>query len=226
MNWKMKTYSFAISSLLLAGVCGMGGCSEPKQAESRVANLPYYNDPTFTPHWLAPDSDSLQGFHQIPPFQLTNQEGETITEQNFEQKIYVADFFFTTCPGICPKMTANMAVLQEAFEEDESVLLLSHSVTPEGDSASVLKEYANNKGVISGKWHLATGERSQIYRLGRRFYFVEEDLGYDKGEDGFLHTENFILVDANRHIRGIYNGLNKTAINQLIADIETLKQEI
>ena len=118
-----------------------------------------------------------------------------------------------------------MAVLQDEFLQDDDVLLLSHSVTPERDSVPVLKEYAENKGVISHKWHLVTGTQQEIYRLGRQDYFVEEDLGLNKEENKFLHTENFVLIDKNRHIRGIYNGLNKTSINQLIADIKTLKKE-
>ncbi len=142
-----------------------------------------------------------------------------------EGKIYVADFFFTICPGICPKMTSNMALLQEAFLDDDNVLLLSHSVMPRRDSVAVLKEYAEDHGIVSNKWHLLTGDREEIYRLGRNFYFVEEDLGLVKESSDFLHTENFVLVDGNRHIRGIYNGLNKTAIDQLIADIRTLEGE-
>jgi protein SCO1/2 len=102
---------------------------------------------------------------------------------------------------------------------------LSHSVTPEHDSIPVLKEYAEDKGIDSQKWHLVTGDRDQIYKLGRKDYFVEEDLGLEKDIDEFLHTENFVLIDKDKHIRGIYNGLNKTSVSQLIADIKTLKRE-
>ena len=111
-----------------------------------------------------------------------------------------------------------MSLIQEKFKSDPEVLLLSHSVTPEYDSVPLLHRYAETKGVLAQKWHLATGKRKDIYQLGRTGYFVEEDLGEPKGEDDFLHTENFILVDKKRHIRGIYNGLNKTAMAQLIAD--------
>ncbi|CAN0344778.1 unnamed protein product [Chrysoparadoxa australica] len=102
-------------------------------------------------------------------------------------------------------------------------MILSHSVTPNYDSVPVLKEYARMKNIVEGKWHLLTGDRDEIYALGRNSYFAEEDLGLAKDPDDFLHTENFILVDGNRHIRGIYNGLNKTAIQQLIIDIKTLE---
>lgn len=122
-------------------------------------------------------------------------------------------------------MTSNMSMIQDAFLEDDDVVLLSHSVTPGVDSVSVLKAYAEAKGVLSNKWHLLTGDRSEIYELGRRKYFVEDDLGEERNDDEFLHTENFILVDSNRHIRGIYNGLRKASVNQLIKDIKTLQSE-
>jgi protein SCO1/2 len=203
----------------------MVGCDQKHSVESRTDTLPYYMDEAFTPIWLDPNSAEVDAFHQIADFSLTNQEGQIITQDSFDDKIYVTDFFFTYCTGICPKMTENMSLVQEAFKNDDSVMMLSHSVTPEHDTPEILQEYAKAKGVIKNKWHLVTGERSQIYDLGRNSYFVEEDLGLDKGPDDFLHTENFVLIDSNKHIRGIYNGLNKTAIQQLIADIKTLQLE-
>lgn len=203
------------------------GCNKTKNevVESRVNTLPYYSEATFTPHWFLTENDSLKNFHMIPDFALIDQEGDTITNSTFDHKIYVTDFFFTTCPGICLKMTKSMHVIQEAFQNDTEVKLLSHSVTPDIDSVPVLKRYATDKGINAKQWHLVTGDRSKIYSLGRKSYFVEEDLGIAKTDDEFLHTENFILVDKNKHIRGIYNGLNKTAVQQLIADIKTLKKE-
>ncbi|MFD2824031.1 SCO family protein [Lacinutrix iliipiscaria] len=226
MNWKMNKYRPLSFSLILIVAFVLSSCKDKtNEKESRVATLPFYAEANFTPHWLDETSDEAKTFHKIPAFSLFNQEGQTITEDTFKDKIYVADFFFTSCPGICPKMTKNMAVIQDAFKDNDDVLLLSHSVTPDKDSVSVLKHYAETKGVISGKWHLVTGHRKDIYDLGRHAYFVEEDLGEVKTEDDFLHTENFVLIDKNRHIRGIYNGLNTTAVQQLIADIKTLKQE-
>lgn len=227
MNWMMKLRNLkgnriAILACLLLGAIA---CKEPAKNDSRVVQLPYYDNPSFTPQWLADDAAALESFHAIPTFDLVNQEGQAITEGSFANKIYVADFFFTSCPGICPKMTDNMALLQEAFKDDDELLLISHSVTPNRDSVPELKKYAIAKGVSSDKWHLVTGDRAQIYDLGRNYYFVEEDLGIEKEAEDFLHTENFVLIDKNRHIRGIYNGLNKTAIQQLISDIHTLKQE-
>ena len=201
-------------------------CKNKKATEgSRVAALPYYSEASFTPKWIVPNSDALTRFHKILAFNLTNQNGESVTHKTFENKIYVADFFFTTCPGICPMMTRNMHKIQEAFRTDTDVLLLSHSVTPEKDSVPVLKEYALEKKIQAQKWHLVTGNRKQIYALGRQSYFVEENIGEPLVIDDFLHTENFVLVDKQKHIRGIYNGLNRTSIAQLIIDIKTLQKE-
>tara|TARA_R110002167_G_scaffold210526_1_gene414726 strand:+ start:2225 stop:2917 length:693 start_codon:yes stop_codon:yes gene_type:complete len=192
---------------------------------SRVENLPYYNSESFTPHWLTPSSEEEQGFHKIPDFKLVNQLGDTITQKTFENKIYITDFFFTSCPGICLKMTGNMSKVQEEFKSDSEIVLLSHSVTPSIDSVSVLKDYAEDHGVIDNKWHLVTGDKNEIYNLGRNQYFVENDLGIPKDINDFLHTENFLLVDKNKHIRGIYNGLNSASIAQLITDVKALKSE-
>lgn len=194
--------------------------------ESRVDVLPFYNSPEFTPRWLDENKNDMTDFHRIPEFELLNQFGNTVSEETVDGKIFVADFFFATCPGICPKMAGNMSVVQKAFEKDDQVLLLSHSVTPEQDSVSALKAYGERNGCRPGKWHLLTGEREQIYALGREAYFVEEDMGLKKSKDDFLHSENFLLVDHNRRLRGIYNGLNSTDVQQLIADIHTLKKEM
>lgn len=197
-------------------------CQKKDQVSSRVDTLPYYKDATFTPNWFETPELVPVDFHKISSFNLVNQMGESITNEKFSNKVYVADFFFTSCPGICPKMTSNMLLIQEAFKDNDMVELLSHSVMPEFDSVSVLKSYANTKGVKDNKWHLVTGEREEIYDLGRNYYFVEEDLGIDKTNNDFLHTENFVLIDQQGHIRGIFNGLNKSSVNQLIADIKTL----
>lgn len=212
-------------SVLLITACTNNLTTVNGEKESRVSHLPYYDDANFTPHWISADEKLANDFHQISSFKLTNQDGEIVTEKTFEDKIYITDFFFTVCPGICPKMMGNMSILQEKFKEDDEVLLLSHSVTPRIDSVPILKAYAQDRGIISGKWHLVTGKQKDIYKLGRKDYFVEENLGQQKSIDDFLHTENFVLIDKNRHIRGIYNGLNKSSINQLIADIKTLKKE-
>lgn len=228
MDWKKKmlrTSKSFVYGLVVVGLLIACNDSTTKEKSSRVVSLPYYKDASFTPNWLPTNTAETATFHSIPDFNLVNQLGDTITHKTFKNSIYVTDFFFTVCPGICPKMTDNMLILQEAFLEDEEVRFLSHSVTPKRDSVSVLRAYADNKGIIDNKWHLVTGERAEIYDLGRNHYFVEENLGKERDDDDFLHTENFLLIDKNKHIRGIYNGLNKAAINQLIADIKTLKQE-
>ncbi|TDT45280.1 protein SCO1/2 [Maribacter spongiicola] len=193
---------------------------------SRVEYLPYYNDESFTPHWITPNSAEEKQFHKIPDFKLVDQLGDTLTQKSFDNQIYITDFFFTSCPGICLKMTNNMTKVQEAFLDNDEVSILSHSVTPSIDSVSVLKTYAEKNGVIDAKWHLVTGDKTEIYNLGRNEYFVENDLGIPKDINDFLHTENFLLIDKNKHIRGIYNGLNRASIAQLITDTETLLKEM
>jgi len=203
----------------------LSACANEEAIETRTDQLPFYLEASFTPHWIDPLSEEIKNIHSISPFEFINQEGDTISQTFFDGKIYITDFFFTSCPGICTQMAANMSILQDSFLHEQDVLLLSHSVTPNKDSVPVLKNYAEAKGISSKKWHLVTGDRSEIYKLGRKDYFVEEDLGINKSDEEFLHTENFVLIDRNRHIRGIYNGLNKVSINQLIADVHLLIQE-
>lgn len=210
-----------ISSFLFVVAILILGCTVKKEAGSRVEELPFYADATYTPSWINPD-EIPEGFHQIPAFELHNQSGRMISESDLDNKVTVVDFFFTSCPGICPKMTSNMMMVQEAFPENGDVQILSHSVTPEYDSIPVLRDYADLHQIKDGKWHLLTGDRSVIYDLGRNQYFIEEDLGLEKDPDDFIHTENFVLIDQQRRIRGIYNGLNKSSVRQLIADVATL----
>ncbi len=223
MNWMMKKYSLVVVNTLFLIL--FLSCKTDKKTGSRVTELPYYTEATFTPLWMNDKSEFVDTLHTIPNFSFIDQEGDVITNATFKDKIYITNFFFTSCPGICPKMTSNMTMLQDEFIDDSDVLLLSHSVTPETDSVSVLKNYAKEYGIDADKWHLVTGNQQEIYSLGRKSYFVEEDLGIKKSDDEFLHTENFVLIDKERHIRGIYNGLNRASIQQLILDIKALKKE-
>ena len=163
-------------------------------------------------------------FHKIAPFSLTNQNGLTVTEKDYMNKIYVADFFFTTCPSICPKMTENMGLIQENIKTDNQVLLLSFSVTPEIDSVQQLKRYAIEKGVIDSKWNLLTGDKKEIYELARKSYLAVKSKG-DGGEHDMIHTENFILVDPEKRIRGFYDGTDTNAMDELLSDIKVLQME-
>lgn len=161
--------------------------------------------------------------HTIADFKLVNQNGDSITQQDYEDKIYVADFFFTTCLTICPIMTKNMAGLQENILDMDDVLLLSHSVTPKIDSVPRLKEYAIEKGVIDSKWNLVTGDKKQIYDLARKSYLAVKTDG-DGGPFDMIHTENFILIDKEKRIRGYYDGTNKEDVEKLLKDIRILKE--
>ena len=161
-------------------------------------------------------------YHKISDFKLTNQNGKEITQANYKDKIYVADFFFTTCQDICPVMTKNMYQLQEELKNDNEILLLSHTVIPEVDTVEQLKEYAIENNVDDSKWNLVTGDKKQIYDLARKSYLAVEDSNFN--EYDMIHTENFMLIDKEKQIRGFYDGTNSEDINRLLKDIEILKQ--
>ncbi|MDC1534711.1 SCO family protein [Flavobacteriaceae bacterium] len=161
-------------------------------------------------------------YHKISDFALINQNGETVTQEKYDNKIYVADFFFTTCQDICPIMTKNMKDIQDKLIEDPEILLLSHTVFPEIDSVEVLKQYAIVNNVIDSKWDLVTGEKKEIYDLARKSYLVAKDNVFKQYD--MIHTENFVLIDKKKQIRGFYDGTNKEEINRLFDDIKILKK--
>lgn len=161
-------------------------------------------------------------YHTIADFSLINQNGETITQDTYKDKIYVADFFFTTCQTICPIMTDHMYQIQKEIIGDDDVMLLSHSVTPKIDSVAQLKKYAKEKGIIDRKWNLVTGDKKQIYKLARKSYLAVKTDGNGDQYD-MIHTENFLLIDKKRQIRGFYDGTQSEDIERLLEDIETLK---
>ena len=164
----------------------------------------------------------VKKYHTIADFALTNQNGKLVTQKDYENKIYIADFFFTTCPTICPIMTKNMAGLQDKIMNDNDILLLSHSVTPDIDSVPQLKKYALEKGVKDSKWNLVTGDKKQIYELARKSYMAVKTDG-DAGPYDMIHTENFILVDKERRIRGFYDGTKTEEMEKLLNDLKILK---
>ncbi|MFL2643529.1 MAG: SCO family protein [Flavobacteriales bacterium] len=161
-------------------------------------------------------------YHTISDFNLINQNGDTITQDFYNDKIYVADFFFTTCQSICPIMTKNMKEIQEKLINDKEILLLSHSVTPEIDSVGQLKKYAIANEINDHKWNLVTGDKKQIYTLARKSYLAVEDSPL--GDYDMIHTENFMLIDKKKQIRGFYDGTLDAEITRLLEDIEILKK--
>lgn len=183
--------------------------------------LPIYNPADVNPELVDSTVQYVSKYHTIGSFSFINQNGKTITEKDYEGKIYVADFFFTTCGSICPKMTSNMEKVQKAFLDNPKVMLLSHSVTPETDSVPVLKKYAVTKGVDDSKWNLVTGDKKEIYSLARKSYLAVK-LGKPEELYDMVHTENFVLVDAHKRVRGFYDGTNKEEMKRLIADINWL----
>lgn len=160
--------------------------------------------------------------HTVRDFSFVNQSGRTITQKDFEGKIYVADFFFTTCQSICPIMTGQMKRVTEAFKADKEILFLSHTVYPEQDSVIRLAEYAKEKNADTSRWQFVTGNKKELYDMARASYLLSADSG-DGGKDDFVHTQMFALVDWNRHIRGFYDGTDSIDVNKLIADIKILK---
>ncbi len=205
-----------IASIILLVACN----NKPDKA------LPYYNKPDLTPVWIANKTAALKKIdHHIGEFSFIDQEGTIITQDTVKGKIHVANFIFTTCAGICPRLTTNFKTPQQAFADNKDVLLLSYSVAPWIDSVPRLKKYADKYGVLSDKWHLLTGPASAIYTLARQSYFAEENTGFSKDSTDFLHTEHFILVDRQSRIRGVYNGTLTLETQRLTEDIHLLLRE-
>lgn len=192
-----------------------------KQSSEKV--LPIYNPSNFNPELVDKSLLTKTEDHTVSDFKLTNQNGKTITQEDYKNKIYIADFFFTRCGTICPIMTNNMAQIQNAFLNDNDIMLLSLSVTPEMDSIPILREYANNKGVIDSKWNITTGDKKHIYELARKSYFAVVEQGDGSLQD-FIHTPNFILIDKEKQIRGIYDGTKTEEVKRIISDIKILKK--
>jgi protein SCO1/2 len=189
-----------------------------------VKTLPIYNPADVNPELVDSTVQYIAREHKIADFSFTNQNGKTITQKDYEGKIYVADFFFTTCGSICPIMTTNMLDVQKAFLNNPKVLLLSHTVTPEIDSVSVLKKYAVKKGIVDTKWNLVTGDKKEIYSIARKSYLAVK-LGKPSELYDMVHTENFVLIDSEKRVRGFYDGTKKEEIKRLIEDINWLLEQ-
>lgn len=185
--------------------------------------LPIWQPANFESKLVDSSIQHVKKHHKIADFSLINQNGKTITQEDYKDKIYVADFFFTTCQSICPIMTDHMYQIQKEFINDDDVMLLSHSVTPVKDSVAQLKKYAKLKGVNDAKWNLVTGDKKHIYELTRKSYFAVLNNG-NGDEFDMIHTENFILIDKKQRIRGTYDGTSRESIDSLITDIKKLKR--
>lgn len=219
----MSGIPFAFRTSLFV-VCGVAllACGE-RPGTSASDSVPYYNTPDFTPVWLVNAAEVDRKItHRIADFAFRNQANAVITQDTLAGKVYVASFFFTSCPTVCPKMTSLLTMVQDTFRTEPRVALVSFSVTPWLDSVPRLRRYADSKGIIPGKWHLLTGNRGQIYTLARQSYFAEEAIGFTKDSTEFLHTEHLILVDENRRIRGVYNGTVPLEIDKLVVDMRAL----
>ena len=186
--------------------------------------LPIFNPSDVNPELVDSTVQYKSKYHTIADFSFVNQNGKTITQKDYEGKIYVADFFFTTCPTICPKMTANLSEIQTAFANNPKVKLLSHTVFPETDSVPVLKAYAIEHKVDDSKWNLVTGDKKEIYTMARKSYLAVK-LGKPSELYDMVHTENFVLIDTKKRVRGFYDGTNKEDMKRLIEDITFLASE-
>ncbi|UZO81900.1 SCO family protein [Aquimarina sp. ERC-38] len=215
---KYKFFAIVLSILSIIIISIIYSILKPKKS------LPVYEPNMVSTELVDSTLQEVRKYHKISDFELINQNGETITQENYNDKIYVADFFFTTCQTICPIMTDHMRKIQKEVMEDKEVKLLSHTVTPQIDSVPQLKKYAKKKGVKDHKWNLVTGNKKQIYELARKSYLVVKSDG-DGGPYDMIHTENFVLVDKKKRIRGYYDGTNEEEIDRLLEDIEVLKAE-
>lgn len=187
--------------------------------------LPIYTPSMLDPRLVGDSASAETGDHRIKAFHLIDQDGDSVSLKDVQGKVVLADFFFTTCGSICPKMSTQLVRVQDAFKDDDRVLLLSHSVTPQTDSVPVLKAYARKYGVSHDRWRLLTGDRKQIYYLARNSYFAAVDHG-DGGPDDFVHTENFVLVDPQGRIRGFYDGTKPAEVDKAMEDMRQLLEEM
>jgi len=220
----LKFFKKSVPTLVIMAVFSVGMIFAIYTLLTPEKKLPVFNPADVNPKLVDKSVINITRNHKVADFKLINQNGEIVTQNDYKDKIYVTDFFFTRCMTICPVMTNNMGKLQEVFKNDEEIKFLSLSVTPEMDSIPILKEYAVKKGVIDAKWNITTGDKKHIYELARKSYFAVLDEG-DGGLQDFIHTENFILVDKKRQIRGFYDGTDTKDIERLILDIKILQNE-
>lgn len=220
----MKIQKSDWAKIIGVGIIFFGGMIASYQILKPTPRLPVYNPADVDESLVEEDVRRVGKDHTIADFSLISQTGDSVSLSDLENKIYVADFFFTTCPGICKDMASQKRRLQDVFKSDDLIRLVSHSVMPEVDTLEVIAEYAEIQGAIPGKWFLLTGDKPQIYKLARRSYFAVQDQGGNGDEADFIHTENFILIDSKKRIRGYYDGTSEESVDQLIKDIAVLKE--
>ena len=184
--------------------------------------LPYYNTPDFTPIFLDKNEAKKLIYHSISDFEFESDKDIKISKKTLKNKVHVASFIFTQCTSICPVMINNLKVLEKKYEKSDDFAILSFSVTPWIDSVQKLKSFVKDNDIKMKNWYFLTGEKSKIYKLARKSYFAEENLGFTKDSSDFLHTEHVILVDKKLKIRGIYNSTLPLEIKNLSADIDIL----
>jgi protein SCO1/2 len=221
---KLSFFKKSIPTLIFLIVFSVVGITVFYQLLLVDKRLKIYNPIDVNPRLVDASKKNIRKNHTIADFELINQNGDTITQEDYKNKIYIADFFFTRCQSICIRMAYHMGELQEYYKNDDDIMFLSHSVTPVMDSVSVLKSYAEEKGINDEKWNVTTGPKKHIYELARKSYFAALDEG-DGGEQDFIHTEQFVLVDKERRIRGFYDGTKKEDMEKLKKDMVILKEE-
>lgn len=214
---KYKTFAIVLFILSVVIITIIYSILKPEET------LPVYQPDMVNAELVDTTVQHVRKYHKIADFELYNQNGDTITPDFYKDKIYIADFFFTTCLTICPIMTDHMLQLQEKLKDHPDVLLLSHTVIPQHDSVPVLKEYALEKGIDASKWNLVTGDKKEIYDLARKSYLATKSDG-DGGPYDMIHTENFMLIDKKRQIRGFYDGTKPGVIDEVMRDIKILKE--
>ena len=219
MRAKFLIPALAAAALALTGAAAV----HARTSARRTSALPYYADSTLTPKWIASGSRRLTAVHRAGEFRLVAQDGHTATARELDGKVYVAHFFYTTCGDVCPLTTRNLARFLAAFPGDDRVRIASFSVA--GDSAASLAEYAARHGLDAHRWLLFGGSKADVARIARESYFVGLGRGKDFGTDSVAHTDLVVLVDADRHIRGVYNASLRLEVEQLTADARTLLAE-
>jgi len=219
---KSLTYTLICSLFVL----NLGCSTQTAEPESAPDQLPFFRDAMLTPEWMPAEDPQLDSIHRIPAFSLTDQVGGRFTQANMDGRICISNFFFTRCKSICPRMTLQLKHLQDTLGVASDIQWLSFSVDPEADSISVINAYANDYGLKADNWKLLTGNRDSIYHLARLGFFAGDSTGRISPTSEFLHTENVILTDGYRRIRGVYNGTLRVEMDRMLEDIQILRKEL